>query len=405
MKRSTKLMACGIVLSLGWFVFAACDCDESKEDQYPGYWVACVNNKPVLMRYYGNTPDQVSDVATGNFNPMQWTCTKDSTSPQYKGSQAPAIPPGSQSGPHGYARAHQSSTGSATPATYAYLPQQLQFLPFLPDVPQPSTPPPCDSTYPDIFRTDQTLALVTRIGTCPFTVKTVIQVPQAPLQVAITPDGTTAIVTSFSGYVTFISTATNTVVYSLSVNQGINPQGIAISNDGTLAYVTSFNTSTPSVIVINIQTHQVVANINLSMIYPSGETISPDGSQLWVTSTLSTGVDVIDLLTNTLVTTLNINLATDVAFNSVGSRAYVTSAASGPGNGKVYVVNTQTYQTLSTYTVGSIPADILMSYGDQFLTVANSGDGTVSVIDLIQNQVKTTTAAPGSTISGLTWVH
>jgi DNA-binding beta-propeller fold protein YncE len=404
MKRSTKLMACGIVLSLGWFVFAACDCDESKEDQYPGFWVACIGNQPALMSYSGNNPTILSTDSSPNFSPMQWDCSHPN-SPQMKNSQTPTFPIGTPSGPSGYARTPHPSTSSATPGTYAYLPQQLQFLPFLPDVPQPSTPPPCDSTFPDIFHVDHTLSQVTRIGTCPFKVEAVIQVPQLPLQVAITPDGTTAIVTSFTGYVTFISVATNTVVYSLSVNNGINPQGIAISNDGTLAYVTSFNTSTPSVIVIDIQTHQVVANINLSMIYPSGETISPDGSQLWVTSTLSTGVDVIDLLTNTLVTTLNINLATDVAFNSVGSRAYVTSAASGPGNGKVYVVNTQTYQTLSTYTVGSIPGDIHMSYADQFLTVINTGDGTVSVVDLIQNQVKTTTAAPGTNILGLAWVH
>jgi hypothetical protein len=28
--RSTRLMSIGIVLSMGWFLFEACDCDESK---------------------------------------------------------------------------------------------------------------------------------------------------------------------------------------------------------------------------------------------------------------------------------------------------------------------------------------------------------------------------------------
>lgn len=42
---STKLMGFGIILSLGWFVLESCDCDETKEDQFPGFWVACIDNK------------------------------------------------------------------------------------------------------------------------------------------------------------------------------------------------------------------------------------------------------------------------------------------------------------------------------------------------------------------------
>lgn len=408
MKTSTKLMAIGIILSIGWVVLAACECDETKEDQFPGFWVACVDNKPTLMTYNHDNPTIISTDPAGNFNPAQYDCSH-SGSPQYKGSEATSpYKLSSPAGPEGFAVAHRNTvpnTTSTTPATYIFMPQQLQFLPFTPDIPPAATPPQCDSTYPDIFQTQHTLALLTRIGTCPFTIKAQIPVQTRPLQVAITPDGTMAIVTSFDNAVNFISLATNTVVYTLDTDPSINPMGIAISNDGTLAYVTSFNTNFPAVEVINIQTHQVVTNIETSMTYPSGETISPDGSQLWVTSTLDNGVDVIDLATNTRVITLPINLATDVAFDSVGARAYITSASPNPGvAGKVYVVNTQTYQVLSTYTVGQVPADIQMSYGDGFLVVNNSADGTISVIDLIQNQVKTSVKL-GNSVSGLAWVH
>lgn len=408
MKTSTKLMATGIVLSIGWVVFAACDCDETKEENYPGFWVACVDNKPTLMTYNGDNATVVSTDPAGNFNPGEYDCSH-SGSPQYKGSESTApFQVSSPAGPGGFAVPHRNSAPNATsttPATYTFMPQQFQFLPFTPEITPPAAPPPCDSTYPDVFQTDHTLSLVTRFSTCPFAIKAQIPVQTRPLQIAITPDGTMAIVTSFDNAVNFIDLATNKVVYTLNTDPSINPQGIAISTDGTLAYITSFNTNFPVVEVINIQTHQVVTNILTSMTYPSGETISPDGSQLWVTSTLANGVDVIDLLTNTRITTLPINLATDVEFNSVGTRAYITSASPNPGvAGQVYVINTQTYQVLTTYTVGQVPADIHMSYADQFLVVNNSADGTVSVIDLIQNKVKTS-ARLGASVSGLAWVH
>ncbi len=405
MTRSTKLMACGIVLSAGWFVFSACDCDSTKEENFPGFWVSCIGNKPTLMTYSGDNPTVVTSDPAGSFNPADFDCSQDTDSPPQGKGQGALFKTASPSGPGGYLRGPHPQTTATNPATFPYLPQLLRDLPFVPNVPPTTAPAPCDSTYPDMFRINHLENSVTRFGTCPFTIKAVIPVQAAPLQVEVTPDGTLAIATSFSGSVNFISTATNQVVYTLNTDPSINPQGIAISPDGTTAYVTSFNTNFPAVIVINIPTHQVVANILTSMPYPSGETISPDGSQLWVTSTLANGVDVIDLRTNTRVTTLNIGLATLVAFNSTGTRAYITSASPNPGvAGLVFVVNTQTYQILSNYTVGQYPTDILMSYGDQFLVVNNTGDGTISVIDLIQNKVKTT-GPLGNYPTGLTWVH
>jgi YVTN family beta-propeller protein len=99
---------------------------------------------------------------------------------------------------------------------------------------------------------------------------------------------------------------------------------------------------------------------------------------------------------------MNIQASTDIAFNSTGTMAYVTSDLSDPG--QVYVVDTATYRVLSTYTVGNGPSDISMSYGDQFLVVNNDFDGTVSVIDLRQDKV-TTTAQLGASVTGIAFVQ
>jgi hypothetical protein len=388
-------MSLGIFLSLGWFVFESCDCDESKEDQFPGFWCACIDNKPTLMTYNGDKPSVVTTDPAGNFNPSQWDCSHPN-SPHYKGSQASApFPPSSPGGP--VPQGHAASSGTA------YSPQQLRDLPFIPTVPPSANPPACDSTYPDVFQTVHTNALVTRVSTCPFQIKATIPVVSRPLQVAITPDGSTAIVTSFDNAVNFISTATNQVVYTLMTDPSINPNGIAISSDGTRAYVTSFTIPTGAVVVIDITSitsPKIIATIP-TIQYASGATLTPDNSQLWITSPLASSVDVIDTLSLTSVTGVGVGAATDVAFNATGTRAYITSGTSTPGT--VVAVDTATYQTITTYTVGAGPADISMGYGNQFLVVNNGTDGSISVIDLVKNKVATTKV--GTNPSGIAFVH
>lgn len=403
LSKSSKLMSLGVALSLGWFVLEACDCDETKEDQFPGFWVACVGNKPTLMTYNGNNPSVVTSDPAGNFNPSQWDCSTPGSPPRSK-SSSPAFPSSTLAGPGGSSvknpAAKRPAVSAATPGTSAYNPQPLRDLPFIPQMPLP-TPQQCDSSYPDVFQTVHTQALVTRVSTCPFAVKATIPVQTRPLQVEVTPDGSTAIVTSFDNAVNFIDVATNKVTFTFNTDPLINPNGIAISPDGTKVYVSSFNTNFPAVIVIDIATHKLLATMQTTMSYPSGLTLTPDGSQIWVVAPLANNVDIFDTQTNTRVTTLNIGYATQVAFNAVGTRAYITSAATTPG--KVMVVNAATYQILSSFTVGANPTDIAMSYGDQFLVVNNNDDGSISVIDLLKNKVQT--AAIGPNPSGISFVH
>jgi DNA-binding beta-propeller fold protein YncE len=181
----------------------------------------------------------------------------------------------------------------------------------------------------------------------------------------------------------------------------INPDGIAISPDGTRAYITSFNTN-GGVSVIELASRAIIATIPTNA-FPQGVEITPDGSQLWVTYPLGASVDIFDTLTNTRVTGLNIGQSVDVAFNSTGTHAYITS--SGTGSGLVTEIDTSTYKTLNTYTVGSQPVDISISYADQFLVVNNYGEGSVSVIDLGKNAVVTTQLGGNSTPTGISWVH
>src|SRR5262249_2813532 len=152
------------------------------------------------------------------------------------------------------------------------------------------------------------------------------------LQVDVTQDGTTAAVTGFDSQVFFVDLATNTLKQTVLLDSTLNPDGIALSLDGTRAYITSFNTGSPNPVVLVMDLTQaskpIIAQIP-TITYPQGATLTPDGSQLWITSPLSFAMAVIDTQTNTNITNLAIAATTDVAFNSTGTRAYITS-----GNGQ-----------------------------------------------------------------------
>lgn len=394
LSRSTKFMCAGIALSLGWFVLESCECDRTKEEDFPGFWVTCIGNKPTLMTYSGNNAIAVSSDQVGRFDPSQYNCTHPN-SPSYKNSQStPPFPLSSPAGPGRVAKPHVTAS-----AKVSYSPPQLRIFPFLPHVPPPT--PGCDSSFPDIFQTDHTEALVTRISTCPFAITVTIPVVTRPLQVQITPDGSTALVTSFDNAVNFIDTTSNKVTYTLMTDSTINPHGLAIAPDGSKAYISSFNTN-GAIVVIDLGTRKITATLP-TISYAQGLTLTPDGSQLWVTSPLAATVDIFDTLTNTRVTGLNISQTTDVAFNSTGTRAYITTNSTVPGS--VVAVDTATYQTIKSYTTGSGPTDIAMAYGDQFLVINNNAEGSVSVLDLQKDAVVTTKFGGNSVPSGISFVH
>src|SRR5262249_53485745 len=157
-------------------------------------------------------------------------------------------------------------------------------------------------------------------------------------QIEITPDGTTALVTSYDNAVSFIDLKTNKVTFVLKTPFNVNPSGIAIAPDGLHAYITSFNPDNPVVQQIDLTTREVTATIAVTA-YPQAAFLTPDGSQLYVTFPFSNAIYIIDTLTNTVALTLAVPAPFGIAFNSTGTLAYIASAA-GDGGGKLQVLDT-----------------------------------------------------------------
>ncbi|WP_280828101.1 YncE family protein [Mycobacterium sp. OTB74] len=127
------------------------------------------------------------------------------------------------------------------------------------------------------------ISTVTPIDTTTNTPGTPITVGLGPASgLVVTPDGKTLYVANFnSGTVSVISTATNTVVDTIGLGPGTDPQAAAVSPDGSLVYVVNDGTGTVS--AISTATNTVVGTIPLgTLTQPQAVAVSTDGSHIYV---------------------------------------------------------------------------------------------------------------------------
>jgi len=276
--------------------------------------------------------------------------------------------------------------------TYTLPFRDLPWGPLLAEAAMP-VPWTCNSSInPTMFRVYHVQNVVTRNNLCTGASLATIPVPALPLQVRITPDGSQAIVTSYSGAVTFINTGTNTVATSIQMPTDPNfaPDGIAISPDGSYALVTNYLQPPYSYLaVVDIASMQVKKKIPLDTEYPESVFINPDGTLAWVTYPFDNVFEVVDILTGTLVKQFRLTEPFSVVFNPTGTRVFVSS-----GGGSVQVIDASTYNLIQTVPAGPGATDLQITPDGAFVFVNNSQAMSVTVIDT-QSLTSTTTNVGG----------
>jgi YVTN family beta-propeller protein len=189
--------------------------------------------------------------------------------------------------------------------------------------------------------------------------------------------------------VSVIDTATNQVVGS-PIPVGDQPSTLAVTPNGKTLYVGAEGSEGGNnVTVVNTQSNQAVGTIPLTYEgsdHPASTiAISPDGKTAYVVSYEVEGILVIDLQTNQIVGPV-IPVGGSpwgVAFSPDGSVAYATDDEED----KIEVINTATRDAFASIPVGENPRNVVFSPDGKIAYVVNEESEDVSVIDTATRQV------------------
>ncbi len=212
--------------------------------------------------------------------------------------------------------------------------------------------------------------------------ETLVHVGQDPEGLAVTPDGSqvwvldtgpqTGDAPSSLGAISVVSTATDAVTATLRL-PSTDPREIAFSPSGATAYVTSGD----GLLVIDTATLKVVDVIR-HLGSAQGVAVSPDGSTVYVTSTALDQVDVISAATNTVTGTIKVGqLPWSLALSPTGSTLYVAD----PDSDAVSVIDTATGLVTATISDSGDPVSVAVTPDGSELWVGGLTSGIVTVFD------------------------
>jgi YVTN family beta-propeller protein len=211
------------------------------------------------------------------------------------------------------------------------------------------------------------------------TPETLIPVGVNPEGLAVSPDGSQVWVADTGpqtglpslGAISVISTATDTVSATLPLSV-TDPRQIAFSPSGGTAYVTT----SVGVLVYNTASDRLVTLIP-GLGDPEGVTVAPSGT-VYVTNTEQNVVDVISAASNRVTRTIAVGqLPWQMALTSNGGTLYVADGDSDA----VSVINTATNAVTNTIAVSGDPVSVALTPDGSRLWVGGLTSGNVSVID------------------------
>ncbi len=244
--------------------------------------------------------------------------------------------------------------------------------------------------------------------------ETAIPLPSGyqPQALAITPDGSDAYVIATAANtggsvapvlweVGLVGSGRGTIARSITLPSASSPYGIALTPDGTEALITNYTGG--SVIPVNLSKGLVGTQIPVGVAAasgPMGIAVSPNGADAFVANNQDGSLSTINLATNKVT---SVPLETDYAPVSVavspdGSTVWVSEAVPNGGTGTGFAVPVATASLTPGSPIGieQNPAGIAISPNGATVYVANEGgaggtnQGSVSVISTASDSVTTT---------------
>jgi len=193
-----------------------------------------------------------------------------------------------------------------------------------------------------------------------------VAVGEDPVAVAVTPDGTTAITADINGEsITFVDVTSRTVVGSIPAPG--DPWDVAITPDGTLAIVPTGGSDVDNLLFVDVAMRTIVDSLTVGS-YVWAVAITPDGATALVTDRDADVVHVVDLASRTVVTSIPVGTRpARIDVTPDGATAFVANFVSAD----VSVIDIATRTVVDTIPIDGI---------DVWAVAVTTDDTTVFVI-------------------------
>jgi YVTN family beta-propeller protein len=207
-----------------------------------------------------------------------------------------------------------------------------------------------------------------------------------PDALAVSPNGQTAYVADYYGYVTPIELSTGRSLAPIEV--GTYPRAIAIAPNGQTAYVV--NEGSDSVTPIDLATGEAGKEIDVGK-SPNSIAIAPNGQTAYVTDYNAEDVTPVELASGTAGTPIHVGVEPiAIAVTPNGQTAYVANQGGGSGsNGNAVPIDLATGHAGTAIHIGTdYPEGLAIAPNGQTAYVTDYA-GAVTPIDIAENKAET----------------
>ncbi len=227
-----------------------------------------------------------------------------------------------------------------------------------------------------------------------------VTVGEDPVAVAVTPDGTTAITADIGEEtITFIDLTSRTVIGSTPTPG--DPWDVAITPDGSLAVVPRGSSSADNVLFVDIASRSIVDSLAVGT-YVWAVAITPDGTKALVTDLDGNAVHVIDLASRNVLTSIQVGTRpARIAVTPNGTTAFVANFVSADVSvidiATLTVIDTIPMEGIDVWAVAVTPDDTTV-----FVIYQDSTDpvGRVTTVD-VASRARINTVTTGNRPRGI----
>ncbi len=208
-----------------------------------------------------------------------------------------------------------------------------------------------------------------------------------PHEVAISPDGKTAVVADYGANqggstLTVINLEAHAVQKTIDLSPHLRPHGIEYLADGKRVVVTSERSQ--MLLVVNIELGEVVQTIETAAQASHMVAVTPNGERAFVANIASGSITAIDLVANKMIKEIKTGAGAEgIAVTPNGNEVWVTNRSADT----VSVVDVNSLDVLAELPCASFPIRVKVTPDGKRALVSNAQSGDVAVFDVEKREL------------------